>query len=956
MDSERWHLVSDILGEAMELPETAREAYLAERCGSDTALRQEVEALMTASGRGGLLPADPEARQVDLLGKTVGRYRVDSLIGVGGMGKVYRGTDLELGRAVALKVLSEDTRLDFHAAARFKREARLLASLNHPNIGAIYDLEEWDGQSILVLEYVEGPTLEELLEEQGPLSVQEASRVAIQIGRALEAAHQRGIVHRDLKPANVVLTPRGRVKILDFGIAKPLLQADPEGTGDAPTPQNLDETVTGWRVGTPAYMSPEQVTRSAVDQRADIWGLGAILFQMISGHPPFGGEEPAERMRRILDDDPDWSRLSTSVPRALRSLIERCLVKDRAERLQSVDAAVATLEAVANPRDDVDRTGLLASLRRQPGAAAVVIAFVLAVVVLTTRRAPVATADDPARILVLPFQFLGNPDDSYLAEGISEEISHRLSGHANLAVLGRQTAVYASERDLNPREMAEELDADFLLEGTVRLQREADTSLRLRVRTALTSTESLSELWSHTYDSAAEDVFGLQAEVAARVADAIGVELPLNPLRGDLDTPELEAYDYYLRGNEYSRRSELESSMRSALELYELATERDPTFAAAWAAASIMRSRMRWRGYDPSEENLRQAKAAGDRALALNPAEGYAHLALGYYHYYGFRDYDEAFDKFTAAAVLRPNDPEVRYAVGVVARRMGSWDVAVDAFTSTLSGNPRNAEVAITLGETFIALGDFEQAARYLDRAIAIAPDRPGAYLFKSWLSLSSREDLTPAVDAIADGWETSGGTRLFELLGRYISDMDWWLTRALSPDERFQGMFAASSLLALGADSAAHYLHTAQFHHGRGDDASAYAYSDSARTLLEDRIAHHGALLGEDASVAARTQQSGRLAHLAIAYTGLGRMDEALQRAREAVDLLPEGADALHGSEIHVQLGIVQALAGDSEGAVRTFSEVFAAPSSFRPGMLHHDPILAPLLGDVTPRRPEAS
>ncbi|NIP58246.1 MAG: hypothetical protein GWM92_08265 [Gemmatimonadetes bacterium] len=246
-----------------------------------------------------------------------------------------------------------------------------------------------------------------------------------------------------------------------------------------------------------------------------------------------------------------------------------------------------------------------------------------------------------------------------------------------------------------------------------------------------------------------------------------------------------------------------------------------------------------------------------------------------------------------------------------------------------------------------MALGRYRDAAARFDRAVGIAPDRPGGYLFQSWLRLTSEEEIGPALDAIDAGWERAGEDQVFGLMGRYLSQIDWWLTRVLSRDRRYRRLFGAADLLALGVDSAAHYLHRAQFHRGAGDTERARVYSDSARMVLEARVALHRERDGDDATVLERSRQAARLAHLGLAYAGLGREADALAAATEGVDHIPAGHDAVHGSEARIQLGLILGMLGERERAIRHLAATLAEPSSFRVEMLRHDPELSSLLQD---------
>ena len=364
MASERGPRISDLYHAALSRRREDREAFLNEACAGDDGLRHEVESLLRYASESPEFLEIPAAATLEtdsvgitqMLGRDFGPYRLLAPLGKGGMGEVYRARDSKLGREVALKFLPSHFSADAERRARFAREARLLATLNHPNIGTIYGLEEANGVTALVLELVEGPTLADRL-EHGPMRVSEALTVARQIAEALEAAHEKGIVHRDLKPANVVLQKAGvsgasgsdvRAKVLDFGLAKPIVLLGP----DAPTvhpPGSFGGTAEGRIVGTPAYMSPEQTRGRDVDKRTDIWAFGCVLFEMLSGRRPFEASTPTDTFARILEHEPDWSVLPAATPDAARKLLKRCLEKDLSRRLRDIGDARLELEDAQSP-------------------------------------------------------------------------------------------------------------------------------------------------------------------------------------------------------------------------------------------------------------------------------------------------------------------------------------------------------------------------------------------------------------------------------------------------------------------------------------------------------------------------------------------------------------------------------------------------------------------------------
>lgn len=375
MDAQRWKSIRDIVGDALELEPAARGEYVSERCGGDEELEEEVRALLEASVLGesyfrrlrerSIEPAEERAggageragpaREAGAggplsIGQVIGDYRVTGVVGAGGMGHVYRGVDARLGRTVALKVLPARLASDSQHAARLRLEARILASLNHPSIAAIYDVEDLGEQRVLVLEYVDGITLAQRL-EIGPVPLPEAAEIALHISEALDAAHDRGVIHRDLKPANVMLGRDGTVKILDFGIARTVNPARGVAGDHGPTPaEQLVQTAEGHVLGTVRYMSPEQIRGRPADRRADVWALGAVLFEMVAGRHPFRGKDRAGTLVRILERDPEWSALPGSTPPILRNLLARLLDKDSCRRLQGVgEARVVLNRYLADP-------------------------------------------------------------------------------------------------------------------------------------------------------------------------------------------------------------------------------------------------------------------------------------------------------------------------------------------------------------------------------------------------------------------------------------------------------------------------------------------------------------------------------------------------------------------------------------------------------------------------------
>jgi eukaryotic-like serine/threonine-protein kinase len=442
----RRHQISDLYHAALDRRPAEREAFLKEACDGDEALRQEVESLLQYESQSAGFLETPAAvvagampgatRSAGMIGHAIGPYTIVAPLGAGGMGEVYRARDSKLGRDVAIKILPSHFTANPERRARFAREARTLATLNHPHIGAIYGLEEADGVTGIVLELVEGPTLADRL-ERGPLKIGEALVVARQTAEALGAAHEKGIVHRDLKPANIVLqraanaagVPSGdtRTKVLDFGLAKTLAAGPDQDLTQLP-PDSLDRTADGRILGTPAYMSPEQARGQAVDKRTDIWAFGCVLFEMLTGHRAFDGNTMSDTIVSVLEREPRWDVLPSDTPGVIRTLLRRCLRKDPGRRVHDIADAIleiddaAAMPPVPSGEEAIAGSGRVRSIRSAlPWLAAGALAVALAWVGLLYQRAVGALQTEPTQLTIHPPDGVGtsffalSPDGRYLA-------------------------------------------------------------------------------------------------------------------------------------------------------------------------------------------------------------------------------------------------------------------------------------------------------------------------------------------------------------------------------------------------------------------------------------------------------------------------------------------------------------------------------------------------------------
>jgi serine/threonine protein kinase len=445
-------------------------------------------------------------------GDRIGPYEVTGPLGAGGMGEVYRARDTRLKRDVALKILPSSVATDVERLARFQREAEVLASLSHPSVAGIYGLEESAGMRALVLELIDGETLDERL-ARGALPVREVLGLADQIAAALEVAHQRGIVHRDLKPANIKVTPKGTIKVLDFGLAKLTERGESRHErSDSPT---VTLSMPGTVMGTPAYMSPEQARGDEVDQRTDIWAFGCVLFEMLTGRRAMAGRGTAETLAKVLTSPPDWSLLPSDLPAAVDQLLRRCLEKDPAQRLPSIGTARRVIDARDPSKRHAAATGGVDTASWLPWIGALTIA--VAAVVVLARWAPwkeQADSGDSASVAVLPFaSFSGGKEDEYFADGLTEEVIHSLAQVPGLKVAARTSAFYFKGKNEDLRSVGRRLGVSHVVEGSVRRE-----GTRMRMVAQLIKVDDGFHLWSRTYERNVSDTFAVQTEIASAVA------------------------------------------------------------------------------------------------------------------------------------------------------------------------------------------------------------------------------------------------------------------------------------------------------------------------------------------------------------------------------------------------------------------------------------------------------
>lgn len=616
------------------------------------------EAFILGHGSFSLTSGFPGKRTVVImLGKSLGPYRIVEKLGEGGMGEVYRATDSRLHRDVALKILPEGLADDPGRMARFEHEARVLASLNHPNIAAIYGLETADGGYALVMELVEGTTLAQQLEE-GPLKLDTLLPIAQQLCAALIAAHESGIIHRDLKPSNIKISPHGQVKILDFGIAQASQPTREESsTGDNTMDMAVEVPA---MAGTVRYMAPEQLRGESCDARTDIYAFGVVLYEMAVGRHPHGDSHGMRLVGEIQHAPPMPPRwLNPRLPLRLEELVLKCLEKEPNLRFGSMRAVADALRRIGEDGRESEKT-----------------------------------------LAVLYFEnSSGDQSDEYFCDGITEDIIVELSRIHELSVLSRSAVLGLRKKSLSPIEAGRQIGAAYVLNGGVRR-----LGNRLRITTELVETRSGRSLWAERYDRQLEDVFAIQDEIAANIARTLRVVVSEAEKRAIAKAPtaKVEAYEYYLQGQQHFRQFR-RKSIEFAIQLFTKAIETDPEYARAHAALADCYSYL-YMFWEASEANLQAAEKASHRAVELDPELAEAYVARGVVISLG-KDYDRADKEFQIAIRLNPKLFEAYYfyARGYYAR--GKLEEATYWFERASQARPEDYQSPTLMASALAGLG-----------------------------------------------------------------------------------------------------------------------------------------------------------------------------------------------------------------------------------------------------------
>ncbi len=856
-----------------------------------------------------------------MIGRTVSHYEILEKLGQGGMGVVYKAEDIKLKRTVALKFLPSQALGTDEEKARFIHEAQAAAALSHANICTIHEIEEHEGQSFIVMECIEGESLKAVI-QRGPLKLDSAIDIAIQVAEGLREAHEKGIVHRDIKPANIMITPRGQVKIMDFGLAKARGQT---------VLTKADTTL-----GTFAYMSPEQARGDDVDRRADIWSLGVVIYEMITGQRPFRGDYEQAMVYSILNEEPEpVTGLRSGVPMELERIAAKCLRKDPGQRYQGMADIITDLRQVS---ESFKTARTVSSSARRPAKTNKLIylswlAMAAVLIVLATQFLPryfgtqeEPVSDDRKMLVVLPFENLGSPDDEYFAAGMTEEITSRLAAVSGLGVISRTSAVNYDRTGKTLRQIGEDLGVDYVLEGTVRWDKKAADGSRIRVTPQLIRVSDDTHLWAERYDRVLEDIFAVQSDIAGRIIEQIGISM-LKRERDAVEakpTENLLAYEVYLRGiTHLSRAGSREDKWRSAETLLRQAVELDPTFALAYARLSDVHGELYFWGFDKTDERLAKAKAAAERALELQPDLPEAHFALGGYYYMGFSDFDPALREFAIATKGMPNNSHLFESIAYIWRRQGLFQEAIDYIEKAAALDPTNFWLYMQLGLTYSYLRQYAEAERYFDRSLTLDPQQDASYYSKGMNILYWKGDIKGARTILESSprREHPLNIEYFFYLHIYEGDYQGALNCISDLPGGFYYDFATPiTPRELLAGIAYEYL---------GDPERARTAYDSALALME--------------TVVRECPEDGP-AHstLGRVYAGLGQKENAILMGKKGLELNAD--DALRSSQRKLELAWIYIKVGEHDAALDLIEHLLSVPSWVSVPLLEITPIVDPL------------
>ena len=890
--------------------------------GSDEAEREEGGSASpkTINAFGERVP--PSAVLMDF-----GDYELLEQIGRGGQGVVFRARQKSLNRTVALKVISLGQWASKTHLKRFRLEAEAAARLEHPGIVPIHEVGERDGQCYFSMKFIEGGQLDEVTKRE-PMSIRHAVELIAKVSRTVHYAHEHGILHRDIKPGNILLDQKGEPHLTDFGLAR-LVESESSVT------QTLDV------LGTPSYMAPEQAVgnNAAVSSVTDVYGLGAVLYQLLTGQPPFAGGTTYETIKLLLDTEPRQPRLlNPKIDHDLSTICLKCLEKDPKRRYSSALALTEDLERwLKHEPIAARRTGLITRsgkwVRRNPTSAllAASVVALVAVVGWNVWKSELIHRPVTNGIAVLPFENLSEQkENAPFADGIQDDILTKLAKIAGLKVISRTSVMdYRGKR--NVRQIGNELRVSHVLEGSVRR-----TGTHLHLNAQLIDTRTDTHVWVEQYDRDLNDLFAIQSEIAQKVAAQLHVKITpaeKQAIQRKL-TGDLVAFDLYSRANDIlSGKNSRPPDFAQAGDLLNRAVARDPSFLDAYCQLAFAHDQIYFDGIDRTPARLAMAKDAIDSAFRLKPDSGEAHLARAVHLYRGYLDYDGALAELEIARQTLPNQARIFQLMGAIQRRQGHWEASRRNLERAAELDPRDTDTLEVLSSDYARFRRYAEAKTWLARAVAVAePDDISMKLALPEGELDCNADPRPlhqAIDSIRATNPAAGTSAIAH---------DWLFCALAERD----GAAATQALSALNKNEIS-----------LGDKVSFnrhFVEGLIARMRNDERnaqLAFAAARAEQERIVEAQPDFGPAWCALGMIDAGLGRKEEALREGRRALELLPAEKEALVGQYLARYFAVIAAWVGEKDLACEQLAVVVQPPSNVSYGELKLMPWWDPLRGE---------
>ena len=867
-------------------------------------------------------PPQPE------LPREFGDYELLEEVGRGGQGVVFRAWQKSLNRTVAVKIIGIGQFTTNAHLKRLRREAAAAAKLNHPGIVPVYEVGEHDGTYYFSMRFVEGDNLDDVV-SRGLISVQQAAELIAKVARTVHHAHEHGILHRDIKPGNILLDANGEPHLTDFGLAR-LVEHGSTVTGSLEV------------MGTPSYMAPEQAVgnNAAVSSATDVYGLGGVLYELLTGHPPFAGGTTYETIHLLLDSEPRQPRLwNQKVDRELSAICLKCLEKGPRHRYSSALALAEDLERWLRHEPILaKRSGFFAHARkwvqRNPMIAALITLSVLLAAglgVMTWERESVRRI--PAGIAVLPFENLSDDkEDAFFADGVQDDILTKLAKIADLKVISRTSVMhYRGKRDL--RQVGRSLGVSHVLEGTARR-----SGSKVHVNAQLVDTRTDTGIWADGYERDLKEVFAIPGEIAQTVAEQLHAKISTAEKVAieRKPTADLTAFELYAQAKIllstpiFSATGD--TNLVQAIDLLNQAVVRDPSFFQAYCQLAYAHDLLYFLGKDRTPARLGMAEAAIRAASRLFSDAGETHLARAENLYRAYLDYDGALAELEIAIQTLPNDPRVFELEGYIQRRQGRWEEAIRNLERAADLDPHNVFTLEQLALSYQLLRRYAKTESLLDRILSIEPNNLEIKAARAFVQLDWKAETRPLHQLIDEVRATNSGATQ--------SIANYWLFCALA--ER-NAAGAKEALIASGENPITLANENVVFSRSFVEGLIARLTNDDAKA----RSAFTAARLEQQKIIEAQPNYGPALCVVGLIDAGLDRKEQALREGLQAVELLPLKKDAVGGAEIVKYLATIAAWIDDSDLASEELAIVTNHPSSISYGQLKLLPFWDPLRGD---------